>query len=617
MSEETKVCPFCREEIKAGAIRCKHCQATLGDGASSPVTTLPTGGTDGDVVPAWAAGTGAIPPGTEISNYRVIRLLGAGGMGEVYLAEHTYTGQKVALKAVHTGLMSDQSVRRRFLEEGRVMADLKHPGIVTLHNFFEEQGRFFLVLEYVEGTTLGERLQGGPLAPAEASRICSELLSALQYAHTRPDPVIHRDIKPANIMLAADDRVVVMDFGIAKALGREKLTKTGGAIGTYEYMSPEQVQGGALDVTSDLYSVGIVLYQMLTGVVPFPQETDGGFEVMRAHVDLPPQPLSSRGRDVPAGFQTVLDRALAKDPGQRHPDAAFFSLAVDAASQSGAEPVRRSAPVPSKPPSSGSESLSSATDSVGVSGSDDGFVALLMASGFRWTIAVIALALVCVGIAAGFGVFNDDSATVSIKKGENDKAVKAAEAVRVAKAESDRAIAEANRAAEEAKAESEKAVAEAAKVAAAAKAELAQAEERLAEEKRAEEKQLEEAKLAEEEKSENTKVVTTDTGLQYEDLVVGDGASPISGQTMIVHYTGWLTNGTKFDSSVDRGQPFSFPVSKGRVIKGWDEGVMTMKVGGKRKLTIPPELGYGARGAGGVIPPNATLVFEVEFLGLK
>jgi len=113
------------------------------------------------------------------------------------------------------------------------------------------------------------------------------------------------------------------------------------------------------------------------------------------------------------------------------------------------------------------------------------------------------------------------------------------------------------------------------------------------------------------------KTVTTDSGLQYEDIVVGTGASPQSGQNVTVHYTGWLTDGTKFDSSLDRGQPFVFPIGQGRVIKGWDEGVMTMKIGGKRKLIIPPQLGYGARGAGGVIPPNAMLVFEVELLGVN
>ena len=111
--------------------------------------------------------------------------------------------------------------------------------------------------------------------------------------------------------------------------------------------------------------------------------------------------------------------------------------------------------------------------------------------------------------------------------------------------------------------------------------------------------------------------VTTPSGLKYTDLVVGSGAQPQTGQTAVVHYTGWLLDGKKFDSSKDRGQPFSFPVGRGRVIKGWDEGVATMKVGGTRRLTVPPDLGYGAQGAGGVIPPNATLTFEVELLDVR
>jgi peptidylprolyl isomerase len=114
-----------------------------------------------------------------------------------------------------------------------------------------------------------------------------------------------------------------------------------------------------------------------------------------------------------------------------------------------------------------------------------------------------------------------------------------------------------------------------------------------------------------------TNLTTTPSGLQYEDIKVGDGPSPRAGQTVVVHYTGWLTNGKKFDSSVDRGQPFKFAIGQGQVIKGWDEGVMSMKVGGKRKLTIPPHLGYGQRGMPGAIPPNATLVFDVQLLGLE
>lgn len=117
--------------------------------------------------------------------------------------------------------------------------------------------------------------------------------------------------------------------------------------------------------------------------------------------------------------------------------------------------------------------------------------------------------------------------------------------------------------------------------------------------------------------AESSQEVTTPSGLKYVDQVVGTGEAAVAGQNVSVHYTGWLENGKKFDSSVDRGQPFSFPLGAGRVIKGWDEGVQGMKVGGKRKLTIPSDLGYGSRGAGGVIPPNATLIFDVELLGVR
>lgn len=337
-------CPYCRELIRDGAVKCKHCGSTVIPEAASPrnPTTQPrqTGG-----VPSWAAGA-AVPPGAEIREYRVTRTLGAGGMGEVYEAEHTYTSQRVALKAVHPGLMADQSVRRRFLEEGRVMGGLKHPNIVSLLTFFEEAGRFFLVMEYIEGRTLEAQLRSGPMAPLEAARIMVAVLGALHYAHSNQTPIVHRDIKPANIMLDNAGRIVVMDFGIAKALGREKLTRTGGAIGTYEYMSPEQVQGMDTGPASDQYSAGIVLYQMLAGKVPFVQETDGGFDVMKSHVERLPPPIPG----IDPTLDNILRTALQKDPARRFPSCQHMADALNAlmgnSPTDSAAPVYRTTPVP-------------------------------------------------------------------------------------------------------------------------------------------------------------------------------------------------------------------------------------------------------------------------------
>ena len=322
--EDKRPCPFCREMIFADAIKCKHCGSmlTAAGGPSSSPGTSP----GAQSVPGWAAGAAQIPEGTEIREYRVLGLLGEGGMGEVYQAEHTYTGQKVAIKAVHPGLMANQNVRRRFLEEGRVMAGLKHPNIVTLHTFFEEAGRFFLILEFIDGNTLEEALKQGPLDERRAVSVISDVLAGLHYAHTRPAPVIHRDIKPANIMIDHDGRVVITDFGIARAVDREKLTKTGGALGTYEYMSPEQIRGADLDHRADLYSVGITLFQLLRGTVPFPQDSTSGIECMNAHLNASIPDLSTVG--VPHVLRMIIERALAKDPAERYGSGAEFRAAL-------------------------------------------------------------------------------------------------------------------------------------------------------------------------------------------------------------------------------------------------------------------------------------------------
>jgi len=281
-----------------------------------------------------------LEPGTEVREYRIERMLGQGGMGEVYLAEQTTTGRKVAMKVVAPQLMLDEAVKRRFIEEARVMAALDHTNIVSLYTFFEEGGRFFLVMKYIDGESVDERVEReGPSPVDEAVRISEGVLSALEYAHTRPQPVIHRDIKPANILLGKDGSVVVMDFGIAKAVGREKLTRTAGIVGTFEYMSPEQIMGSEVSPATDIYCFGITLYKMLTGVVPFPQKTETGIDCMDSHRHKAPPTLSEYRDQVPGGIEQAVLRSLEKEPAARFASAAALSEALES--------------VPEPPPASG------------------------------------------------------------------------------------------------------------------------------------------------------------------------------------------------------------------------------------------------------------------------
>ena len=329
MSSDRKHCPFCFEDIHVRALKCKHCGSMLDGSVPFPrdtpaparrVTPLPLGGAPAPGVEgaSWRTSSGPLVPGTEVREYRIGQILGEGGMGAVYLAENRYTTQKVAIKVIWPELMRDENVSRRFVEEARVMGGLQHPNIVALHTFFEEGDRFFLVMALIEGTALDEILQSRRMELDEAVGIARQVLSALDYAHNRPHPVVHRDIKPANIMVRSDGTAVVTDFGIAKAAGREKLTRTQGVLGTYEYMSPEQVRGDPVTPACDLYSFGITFYRMLTGVVPFPQKTDGGFECMQAHVGTPAPPIAEFRDGLPAWVEVVLQRALAKQPDERY-----------------------------------------------------------------------------------------------------------------------------------------------------------------------------------------------------------------------------------------------------------------------------------------------------------
>ena len=355
MPDATKRCPYCAEVILVAAIRCKHCSMML-DG-SVPVGTPPPPGatpypagttTAPGAAAAWWQVAGPLKPGTEVREYCIERMLGEGGMGEVYLAEQTTTGRQVAMKVVAPELMRDEGVRRRFMEEARVMAALDHPSIVSLYTFFEEGGRFFLVMKYVAGESLDDRInRAGPMSVDEAVRVSTAVLAALDYAHNRPQPVVHRDIKPANIQLGKDGSAVVMDFGIAKAIGREKLTRTAGIVGTYEYMSPEQIMGGEVGQGTDIYCFGITLYKMLTGVVPFPQKTDTGIDCMDGHRHQPILPLAEFRDGLPDWLQGLMEKALAKDPAARFPSASAMSVALEQASSTPRAPL---APPPTAKP---------------------------------------------------------------------------------------------------------------------------------------------------------------------------------------------------------------------------------------------------------------------------
>jgi serine/threonine protein kinase len=222
-----------------------------------------------------------IEVGTEIRDYRFITRIGEGGMGEVWLAEDTSLERKVAIKILAPEFTRSSDLIARFKQEAKLQANLIHKNIVTLHTFFEEQGQYFMVMEYARGITIKELIQQiGPIPEDRVIGILNQILDALAYAHDKG--IIHRDIKPSNIMIYPDkgDFVKIMDFGIAKVLGDKGLTRTGTRMGTLYYMSPEQIRAEKdIDQRTDIYSLGITLFEMLTGKLPFDTDTESDYTV--------------------------------------------------------------------------------------------------------------------------------------------------------------------------------------------------------------------------------------------------------------------------------------------------------------------------------------------------
>jgi beta-lactam-binding protein with PASTA domain len=263
---------------------------------------------------------------TVIDNrYRVLRKLGAGGMADVYCAEDMHLGRNVAVKLLHSRFAQDQEFVERFRREASSAAGLQHPNVVGVYDRGEFDDTYYIAMEYSEGDSLKDVIvREAPLDPARAIAITRQILVAARFAHRRN--VIHRDLKPHNVILDSEDNVKVTDFGIARA-GASDITEVGTIMGTVQYLSPEQAQGRPVTEASDLYSVGVVLFEMLTGRAPF--SGDSPVAVALQHVNQPPPPPRELNPSIPPPLEAVVLKALAKDPAARYPDADSFIKALE------------------------------------------------------------------------------------------------------------------------------------------------------------------------------------------------------------------------------------------------------------------------------------------------
>ncbi len=249
--------------------------------------------------------------------YRVVRKLGTGGMANVYLAEDQELGRRVAIKMLDDRHSQDDQFVERFRREAKNAAGLSHPNIVAIYDRGEAEGTYYIAMEYLEGRTLKELIvTRGPTPVPVAIDYTRQILAGLAFAHK--NGIVHRDIKPHNIIVGPDGRVKVTDFGIARS-GASQMTEAGSIIGTAQYLSPEQARGAPVDQRSDLYSVGIVLYEMLTGTVPFTGDTP--LEIAMKHLSATPDPPSARRPEILRDLDYVILRALAKDPDDRYANA--------------------------------------------------------------------------------------------------------------------------------------------------------------------------------------------------------------------------------------------------------------------------------------------------------
>jgi serine/threonine protein kinase len=258
-----------------------------------------------------------LPRGAQVAGYEIGDVLGRGGMAVVYEAREPASGREVALKVFAHADGMDPSFRRRFQREGRIQATIDHPAIVTVYEAGEWEDALFIAMQLVRGSNLKDLTIAGGLESERLLRILTPIAGALDAAHAAG--LIHRDVKPQNILIGEGNRAFLADFGLTKAPDGTVLTRAGEFVGTIDYCAPEQITGQPATAAADVYSLGAVLYECLTGTVPFARHTDSA--VMYAHLSEPPPWASEARPDLPLAIDQVIRRALAKDPQERQPSA--------------------------------------------------------------------------------------------------------------------------------------------------------------------------------------------------------------------------------------------------------------------------------------------------------
>jgi serine/threonine protein kinase len=262
--------------------------------------------------------------GERIGDYEIVAILGAGGMGQVYKVRNVISDRMEAMKVLLPNLGGDSALADRFLREIKVQATLDHPNIARLNTAQQLGNQLVMLMEYVEGSSIDTVLKSGPMELSDSLQCTSQVLDALSYAHARG--VVHRDIKPANIMLTPSGVVKLMDFGIARMQADRPLTRTGTTVGSLFYMSPEQINGGLPDLRSDLYSLGVTLYEMVTGRRPFVGDSD--YSIMAAHLQQKPVAPIEIVAGVPLDLNDIILMAISKEPEQRFQSADAFHAAL-------------------------------------------------------------------------------------------------------------------------------------------------------------------------------------------------------------------------------------------------------------------------------------------------